>query len=656
MKKIILLLFFISLFLINIHLLVNGSSANVEDIYIEIGVGSDDLLLLDGFVIVDNEVNWNFVGHYEVLYYNEFTSKYLKREVVVQDIENLHKTVMKFSNFSEINLESDYSYVDTLYKTSTSYYVLANYQVPNPTYYDQEYGCVFYYENDILKWQYAYNSEFGNVYAGCLTKNSIVICLAIYDSPLSSQTSLMLVELNENKEVIKSKKFIGNGQDHPFRIFFQDNFLYLLMTTTSKTDDYYKYHKASNNVILLLKLDYANLLEIGYVVVGNNSYNYFIDCVFNDNMITLLVHTSGTSGSYNNDKSYEGYLVVRINHLMKITNYFYVGRSYDSMKGLISNGYNIFIYYTNPFESGNHLCLQKLTNEGKSIFRQKLSMVDVNYYISDMKVIYGEEGNIYCFLNAAKNGQYYDGGLLVISNDNLEYLEGDYQQDRLVKVEHYGKEIVKVYYSNNTIKLLNCEILQVSSYYSINDKFKKLIYIVNYNGQVIEAFYNNELDYQRYGYQETLAIYYLSNNKMLILKENINVFSITNIKQNQTYQLGVKLEFNSDGYLGDSLIYDGYAVMAKGTYNLRLRGLGDEETIIQFHVDDLLIKCKYKTNNYPMLEKTEESYNAKTNIPDNIDIDIKNQKAKGGSVIIVLSMLIISLIIVVVIRRKKCRY
>src|SRR5690606_6305350 len=83
---------------------------------------------------------------------------------------------------------------------------------------------------------------------------------------------------------------------------------------------------------------------------------------------------------------------------------------------------------------------------------------------------------------------------------------------------------------------------------------------------------------------EDIAFMYLINSYYIPSK--------INVKNSQIYDLGIRLEFNGQGYLNGEEIINEFIIEEVGEYSLVVHGSGGVREIINFKVDNLSLNDK----------------------------------------------------------------
>lgn len=141
----------------------------------------------------------------------------------------------------------------------------------------------------------------------------------------------------------------------------------------------------------------------------------------------------------------------------------------------------------------------------------------------------------------------------------------------------------KLYIINSNQELIVYQLLHLS--FKKMDNFNRLFYrhqLVDIDKEQSSCNYNPKI----FGDYEAINYYYV-NDLIIIFYEQLQVSAEFNISNYNTYQKGITLEFNADGYLNGEKINSGTVIDCVGTYYLELVGYKNNSKYYQIEVIDL---------------------------------------------------------------------
>ncbi len=581
---------------------VKAIENNVLNYYVEVGIGTDEMLVLDGYTYLSGNVVWDKEGEYVVNYLNESGEKVeVQFNITVKSNEN--KYYYEFQKNSKINIDPNYIVKDFYYLNDDSCYIVANDTNCDSLELDNTQISVLYFVNGILKWEYKYKTN-SAVIKCCLNGDNLIVSGNTYTYP----SSIIVFEINPNRQIINEKTI--NGEDNVILkdMYIFDNNILLITETSSNELDFKNLNslKVKNGIILSISLSDWQIIDS--LALAND--NISIKTITADNNFLHLIIKNLNNNTFKYLKiSY--YLVIYKSENFSIIN--------NIIKSFVFDGQLYYISEMNKTVSFNNL------------------------YKSICQIDFIDSNNINLLYN---NNEVY---FLLYNNEILKYVikfNGNYCEQITLNFEGKllkNEQFILLIDNNSTINYYDFHLLEF-----INDNEKKVIY----NGVIYEPSNEINIDNDIYGdYSEIMFINILDKYNICYLEE-VKVPLIINIEEHKTYDKGLELLFNGHGKLGKLDIESGYIINDIGNYSLEIYGNNGQKTTINFSVEDLM--------KHPMIEEQPNinidnvDYQEKRTQPEiNNYYQIYSQNNQYLFVIISMFIIVLGLLGIIIWRKYK---
>jgi len=583
MRKIILFTLFLILLIFASFISIKGTTElQLYDIYIEEGVGNDTYLYDDNYEVVSGQVDWNREGTYKVIYEDSLNNNYYKNVNVLPKKDNNYYI---YKN-KEVNIDVDKNNLieDIYYISESSFYIISNYQMPDPTAPDQEKISVMYYENNQFKWEYRYYKFSRFVSASLYNENIIVIGL-VYNENNYYINSIVLFEITKDRQIIKSREIVCDKPCFVYNLYIDNDIIYLITNTNGNKYDYEKYKKDEKSRLVILKVNYKTF----QIIDGITNYeidNYFIvDTSYYDRRLTINIMFKEKQGIFTNCiYEYNDKLEFQNKYYFSITNKDYIGHQVT--------GTEICFYSIDHSVNSNCVKIEYLHNniENKNIL---LDLYNV-YYINDIEVVSIDGNEIYFSLKQkTANKSYFLGYCKVSSFNGVTYFNTTVEENNVIKSKITNGQLINIYNENNKTYCKTLKLLEIQTIQSIdknqNIKQKKL----KANCKELNKYkYDITSNTNKFGLYKDIYIYTDKDYNIYYLEDTYEVKLNCNIENNNTYQKGYILSFNGEGILNGIEISNNFTLNNIGKYQLVIEGYNETEIII-FSIDELTITPIY---------------------------------------------------------------
>lgn len=578
MKKTIILLLLFILFGMNFEK-TYAKEQNPKNVVSEIGTITKEDLEVEGFNLVNKDINYNLSGEHILKYYNTNYDKTIYKKLIlfnpddyingealtVNSIE--HDDIKRFSDIVDLCSYGDYTYV--LLKDKLVCYL-----------------------SGIKIWEYGYSNYQELKLSGIGIIEGNVLVYYSYQNNKSEERSIDIALDEIDKEGVKIRTLIVRGSldDYSYDIQVIEKNIYLTGVTYSKDKDYqYFYPVEGSNQVFIAFVPYDEFEIYNIFGYGNRGKNELIQTIFLKDEIVLKVKFSDV-GPYSNsfDKAEN-------TALFKLDYYY----------GLDEVGYENYAEYGLSGEEyviplGDNYGILEKNQDHFSVyytgFNQQLSG-RVTTLIPECN---GYEMSNYKLIN------YYDKFQLVIYYTN--------DKEKIYRVyEIINDEFLEVFKGNGEF------IKQDGEYYEYNEKITEKINIEcskkitanTQKGLITKRNYyinNEKIEFSRYSpinekYGEYAVVYYCDreNTKYFVNYEEY-IKEKCSVKNGEVYDRNLLLEFNGIGYLNNKLVNSGTILDEVGRHILILESnTGDKKEYI-FEIKPLSEEMIEDTKTF---EKTE---------------------------------------------------
>lgn len=648
-KKITVFLFSILLIL----LLMINVKANAESItilpkdYLLVNLGNDSYLTHPSLTIISGDVDWNKTGTYTITYEDYNKNVYKKDYVIIQNkneqyfLENNIENEIPFANISEVE--------DVFYLSSESYYIIYNYQVEDPTYYDQEKVAVSFYENNSYKWTYSYY-KYSRYVSGYLFNDNLIIAGKVYNENNNYNNSIVLFEITKEREIIKQREIESNFSCSCYGIHYYENYLYLVTSTKGNSLDYNKIKTSNEEQLVILKIDYESFKIYEGKAESAISNFRIIDTSFYDYRITINI--AYKENIMINNVEYTNCIYEYDERLQLQNQYHFSLKNKDYITYQVTKN-DVCFFSIDHSVNSEYVKVQYLNNE-IDIKIIELSRENM-YNINDIKVITVNENDIYMMLNSKKlNKKNFLGFAKINTFDGVKYFSVTPSEISVLNSKVYNNNIYNTYIKDNKLynKIYNLIEIIASTFENSNYNITKKTVIVNGQKTALTNYFDST-NYKKYGIYQNVLKTKDENNNAYYVDEIINVNAKVNVTNNEVYQIGYKLCFNGEAILNGKKINSDYIINDIGNYQLIIYGENVDEMTYYFDISDLTISSSIKQPvDFEIIEITNTNQVYK-NKPTNTSTIEYNVKQNYSEVIpLVISILSFGILSFVMLRKK----
>lgn len=573
------------------------------------GIGNDSLLVEDGSQILYSNVDWNKKGKYQVEYYDPLTKTITSKNVIVEDVENLNNGI-NFSN--DINYISDglyYNVNKVLFLSPSIYYIVGQVKIS-----DTFIPFIYYFDNNVMQWQYYYNStyegEFNDI---TVSKNGVIAIGECRENDITSK-KVIIVEVSPTGKLIHQKIINGEKDGYGHRVFYQNNMIYFVTSSASMYRDYQNNKQFKTIYVYHMSNDFENLSN--YALRNEGSAVYYDSDFLNGKVYVYMRFVNrGYFVDPYSELSFDAIVIIDehlyLGDYISLANY----KTYDNKKIKLVNNQITLLSSNN-----NYLNIHTLNTSLEYQFNKQI-IIDTNDIVS-FNISYNKNNillNIIC--EDDNNVQ-----------NNIKNLVFDFNFQKLSSVSNYNEyDIIRgVYYNDDGVvciggvsKINNTSIPFIKNFY-----YLKTVKEIKESNTNIQKYYNLYLNstklnfeildfYTPTKYGNTLfTSYYESEVLKVILPYDYFTKPISNITNKNIYDIGFTLDYNGQGLLNGVEIKKYHQILEPGNYVLEMIGTNNERTIYSFSIQKL-------TNDI------DKSYNVidslQASIDQNINSDIYNQ-------------------------------
>lgn len=575
------------------------SNSNV--IYVPTGMGTDDLLAEEGEIKVRGEVSWDIPGIYPIEYYDSSQDTYITKSYHIVNEENFKQGVTLEEHTSTYPVSENKEPKQWISLSKNQYYLLGLVQMQNQTY-----GYIECYIDNECTYQYIEKSAPCLSITGCIDQDDLYICMTLQEKEF--YTDIFLLKLNSSLEVTQSKQINGQGLDEGKAIYVNQHQIYLVCESDSNEQDF-SFHTQSNRSVCVFLLEDTSLSILQKASLENNQNSDYLDSYFFDESLTILMEVRGTYGSFSHQGKYQGTLLVNFYQGLNSMNYFFLPEENTLLLEILTDSRQIYLFST-AIQDPTTLKIQSYEKEGRLVNENTLSFSNQNVLSVSGVVTSGEM--IYFTLQKRKEDQIIlDHYYSYLSNQIMTYsLDKEWKNSNSVNLSLFetseGIEIVSL--DHDIIQHYRRHVVSFESYTVKKEDQEDTFFTVFLDGKRISKDNETRVDTSTFGLNHYFVTYSLFSNVQLILKESYNIYLKVNVKEQETYDVGLVLSFNGTGYLNEIEIPSGYKVLSPGNYSLHLIGANHEEHTVNFFVKKISIEEQAKDEMY--IEATEKERKA----------------------------------------------
>lgn len=548
-------------------------------------VGSDytKYLQYDGYEIVDNPVNFAICNKYTVTYERE--NSIYKKTVEVVDEEtlcNLGYYQFNTLDFLPKSNNGTRLLASTIHNNKT-YLIYFFYDVTNERNTGDAYLVVIE-ENEIIMEKYLYKLR-EKTPSKILVTNDIIMILG---HTSNDKTNIYIETYDHQGNLKNQNELIGNESDKLSSACIIDEYLYLAGITSSADHYYLGTRKDVDGFIMRLKLD-----TLVYDAITFPSKEG-IDKI--EHMVTDGSNLYFTSQFYQSSKPYV--VMYQMNKELGIR---------KSITLSTETGYsieNFKIYGNNLYILNTCYSYNYLRDIGRvSIHNLELRKVKDIYYIDEnfykVEDIVWDNENDFSVIVTTKTPE------TELGFDTIKYIN----MNETYRIHKEWKNVDRVSYANNDGTKIYLEKDNRLVLYTItNVKVDNFGEFTNQSLNNYQVFINAQLtnldqnlsslnyDENMFGTYKLICGFKTENLDLLYHLDHLVVENF-NVKINEIYDTGFKLEFNGEGYLNGNKIENGYIINQEGKYTLEVYGNKQIKREINFEI-------KHYKLSYETLKKT----------------------------------------------------
>lgn len=643
MKKIIFFIVFFIILLLSYFVIVRGkTNITLSDLYIEEGVGNDTYLYNDNYELISGAVNWNREGTYMLNYQDEIGNIYSKNIVIIPKKD--YQYLITKNEEINIKIDSNNIIMDIFYITDSSFYVISNYQMPDPTAPDQEKISVIYYENYEFKWEYRYY-KYSRFVSASLYNDNIIVTGLVYNENNYYINSIVLFEVTKERQIIKSREISSDKPCFVYNLYVDNDIIYLITNTNGTKFDYEKYKTHEISQLVIFEINY-NTFQIDNGICNEEIKNFFIiDTSYYDRRLTINIQFKEKQGLFTN-------CIYEYNDRLELVDkYYFTIENKDYICHQVTRD-EICIFAIDYSVNSDCVKVEYLQNnvENKNILLDLYN----NYVINNIEIVNVEGNDIYiCMNNKTIKGNHFLGYCKVNSLNKVTYFSTTTEDINIIKSKISNGILINFYSVNNRIYTKILKLIEIKTINYDNNLEKNIIKKLYVN--CIELNKNKHLittNKNKFGIYKNIYKYLDSEYNEYFLEDTIEVKLDCNIEENNIYQTGYKIRFNGEGTLNGEEINNEYIINDIGKYQLVIKGNTDTK-LITFSIDDLTIN----SINRETIKFNINSINIKPNIynPEQyIDNKYEFIQLDTSKEMVPLSLAILSIgIIIFLFMRKK---
>lgn len=588
MKKLIMLIAIFTNMLISTNI-IKGVKANedvTKPLVLLVGGQYDNYFNVDGYEIINNNVNTNKCGNYSITYKNNTTQEIFEKKVYVKDEQELlsdkcyaenYQTM--FSSNNRINttkvIQSGvYTYISFSEEISENVYNLRFLKLMN---------------EEVILDKLIMENVNAEITDFILADEEIVFLI---NKTINSNQDVYIKTISYDGEDIYEDHLEGNNYDYGLKIQEERDVYFFIIETSSNSGSIYNEHYTTSYITLYtinkfnkiyLNIEYiVNEYDVKYVDMYASRFGLLVLYKYYNSDIKLTYHVLKIFDSI--DGSFLDIRTLSAN----------IGEEYSKLKEA-DNGevYYIVTKYSNELGT-NEYSLYKLNSQlNKTIintyhYEKRPNLIFADYLVYDKNNF----TMLFSLVDLTKEDPYgylyqiYDNGNISLEIENYSstmITNGFLDKDTLLFTNDKNIIINDIEYL--ILTMLNNDITTSSNTISIYP----ILYI---NGDKVELDINKSMlnyDINTHGLYN--VIFYFTHNKMdVAICGTINVEAYSNIKYGEIYDKNLKLTFTGEGILNDQIIETGYIVTKPGTYILEIKGVNDLSYEFEFVIEEISYK------------------------------------------------------------------
>ena len=629
MKKIIIFFIMLTNILITSSIIKGVKASNndvTKPLVLLVGGNYTDYFNYEGYEIINNNVNTNKCGNYNITYKNTITEETLEKKVYVKDEKELLSDKCYAEKYHTIYNSSNRLFVTKVLQAGDFTYISLSEEIDEDIY---NLRFVKLKNDNIVFDKIIMEKVNGNIADFILGEEEIVLLI---NKSNDNNQDVYIKTLSYDGKILYEKHIEGNNYDRGCKVQEERDLYFFIIETLSNSGSIYNSSKTKSyiTVYTINKIDkndtsmqyITNDFDIKYVDAYASRFGFLVLFKYFDTNIRLTYHELARFDS--SDGTFWDTRTLSAN----------IGEEYSKIKEA-DNGelYYIVTKYSNTLGTNEYSLYSLNSKLMKSIINTYHYEKSPNLILSDF-LVYDKNSftMLYSLVDLTKNDPYgylyqiYDQGKITLEIENYSskmLCSGFFDKDTLLFKDDNKVIINDIEYLIFT--MLNNDITVSNSNLSIYP----MLYI---SGEKINLDLNKSklnFDINTHGLYD--VTFYFSHYKMdVALYGFITVDPYININNGETYDKNLRLTFTGQGMLNDLKIESGYVVSTPGSYMIQIIGVNDSIYEFEFNVEEItkneeiFIEDKLKLNTTTNELLSSSNININNNIKESDVINKKN--------------------------------
>lgn len=601
------------------------SEVSASEILVTIPKTLDEDYICSEDLIQDSSVNWGNVGEGRVDYFNKSDMSFLSKDVIISDINRLEEGI-NIPDISTFNINESITINKIVNVEEGKFFILGkidNKNYPYVSEIDNKFAYIAYYENNTYQWEMVLKeTRYGELVDGVITEAGIAV-IGQFES-INHMANVFISILSFNKKVIFDQELDGSLNDYARDLYNNNGTLIFTGVSESKDGDYPEF-TATGYDIFIGNIDLATF-SLNINMTGNDGNDDLISSAFNNGFIYLYVYLRGGGNFYNNNGMLSDFkCILEVNDRYDIT----IWKSIEELNDLLTE--DIFIYnesiVVSYFEYGSSILHFNIYDMKLNFLNHKTFEVPNVSILKEYKIKPYMDNLYLTTLSKSKD----DKEINTIHNLDYNFNE---KSNYFLNTSLLNNKIIEFDFIDSKLRL-NVMDRSSSTLNSLNYSHIKLVrtkkefpnyylddYDIYINSNLMDKeLVNSNVPKNAFGVFEDLYSVKLEGLEIVLPIEKYYYPNI-NLKNKETYDLGVTLKFNGVGYLNDEAISSNYKVEEVGKYVLEIIGSNEERKVINFNILPLSLSPTELEDQEAYLIQTLQSNEIKANITK---IEINNE-------------------------------
>lgn len=551
---------------------------------VEVGVGTDEELEVDGYNLIESNVLWDIPGEYEATYYYLNQPSYFYRTIIIATEAEFEEGIAHYQEQRLSQASAVYHVRNAIFENEDCYYVIGTVESEDPFQQSillQEYAFIAYYEHYVQVFCHFFNESYSYLSGAELSDAGLVYFLTFTNG---DDTDVQVGEITQTGTIIRSQDFGGSGDEKGFKCFAYQGQLTLFFTSTSQ-DGLWGNRFGSNSGLIALQINQINWSITRLRQFGNDQSNRFIDGGIVNDHFYLYIDVKGEGDFFNPNPNHHQTVALVMNPDLSIELSQLINVIAGTMRMMC--GAQELYFWKMDMSGDTSKLIVKTYDLGIRLERSlEYQLPSSTTRITSITASTNEEGTTLFFFNQNDATKDSFGGAFEIQGNQLK--KWRYNQTLEQGIGVYAHQQWHIMGSSEdalvyaTLTCCETPIYQTHNYlyYVLPEKH------VIINGIILGRVGLPSLETIDYGYYEEKSNF-SSSSTVIILKNTFYIPLITNIRDQELYDCGMRITFNGEGYLNDEAISSGTEVLHKGTYQLIIIGQGNVRKVINFQIQDL---------------------------------------------------------------------